>query len=433
MNSEMSVIVLQKHLGYASDIIVFLLFVLAQTVVMCAKILYQKIADCFNKPIPYEKSAQISRVLWRRKCFMIDVTSSRDFLTTVGYNVHPEYVLKPTVSLYAITKDEAVFVETPDEIKLFSSDIHPFLYIAQFQYCQRVIKMPIHSFHKLANEIDSSTVPVIWLSNTGRCGSTIIGQLFESVPGTILMSENDSLTNLAYMKEKGMVSHQEYEEILTSIVRVICKPRPNINRLCIKCRSCGMVHMKFISKLFPHIKQMFLYRNVQPTVSSFLGVTVSETALACWRYFADNEMIVRFIPFLRKYLHNYFSLNDSDFLKDSSDINTVEMFTSMWTKFILQTQNVKSHYKNILPVKYEDLISDPQKTCEHIFEAVGIDIAVVKTALQVLKSDSQRGSVLSKSSIRGHPSRSISAADKIKANCILSRHNLPLMGEDFRI
>ena len=425
--------VLQYVFSYSSNISVFLLYIMTHAFVRYAKLLYQRKGGYFNKHIPYEKSAQISRVLWRRKCFMMDITSSRDFLTTVGSNIHPDYVLKPSVSLYAITKDEAVFVETPDEIKLFRSDIHPFLYVAQFQYCQRVITMPIRSFHKLANDIGSSTAPVIWLSNTGRCGSTIIGQLFESVQGTILMSENDSLTNLAYMKEKGKVSGKEYEEIFSSIVRVLCKPRANINRVCIKCRSCGMVHMKFISKLFPHIKQMFLYRNVRPTVSSFLGLTVSETALAWWRYFADNELIVRFFPFLRNYLHSYFTLNDSDFMKASSDINTVEMFTSMWAKFILQAQNVKSHYKNILPVKYEDLISHPQKTCERIFEAVGIENAEVKTALKVLKSDSQRGSVLSKSSIGGHPRRSISSVDKLKADCILSKHQLPLMGEDFRL
>ena len=56
------------------------------------------------------------------------------------------------MSLYSITKGVAVFVETLDGIDIYRSDFHQFLYMAQFQQCQRVITLPIQSFHRLAKE-----------------------------------------------------------------------------------------------------------------------------------------------------------------------------------------------------------------------------------------------------------------------------------------
>ena len=93
-------------------------------------------------------------------------------------------MLKPTVSLYAVSATEALFVETPKSVNIFSSDENPFFYIAQFRRCKRVIKVPIKSFHRLAGKIGDPEVPVTWLTNTARCGSTILCQVLEKVPGT---------------------------------------------------------------------------------------------------------------------------------------------------------------------------------------------------------------------------------------------------------
>ena len=412
-------------LRYAINISVFLSYILLQTLWTFVKRGFAS-SICFQ----YEKSARISRVLWRRKCFMMDITSSRDFLTTYGSCVHPRIVLNPNISLYAITKHEAVFVETPKNLNLFRSDVNPFLYIAQFLYCRHIITMPIQSFHMLATEIPDSTVPIIWLSNTGRCGSTIVGQIFESVTGSVLMSENDSLTNLSYLKIKDKLSVKEYNEMLLSIIKIICKPIPNTRRFCIKPRSCGLVHLESISRLLPNIKLLFLYRNALPTVSSFLALTISESALVCWRYFSDSDIISRLFPFFRKYLRYYFALRDDDFLKDPATMNTVEMFTSMWAQFIILARHVRSQNKNVIPIKYEEVTSDPLRTCKRVFLAVGIDIIEAQHAVVALQRDSQRGSVLSTTAIGKDPRRSVNKTDRLKADAILSKYNLPLMGED---
>ena len=75
--------------------------------------------------------------------------------------VRPEYVLRQTVSLYAITRKEAIFVETPEGINIYSSDVHPFFVVAQFLNAANVIKISIREFVSLAENIGDPTTPII--------------------------------------------------------------------------------------------------------------------------------------------------------------------------------------------------------------------------------------------------------------------------------
>ena len=202
-----------------------------------------------------------------------------------------------------ITSTEAVFVETPVDMDIYKSDINPFLYMSQFKHCQRVVNMPIKSLHKLANEVGSLSGDVVWLSNTARCGSTIIGQLFEEVSCTVLISENDALINISYLRfEKKKLTQ---ERLFISIVKVICKPHRGTKRFCIKPKSCAMIHLGAVSKLFPEIKQLFLCRNSLETLSSLLGYTYSDGVKRLIRYCNDSDVISCFIPYFRKRLHKY--------------------------------------------------------------------------------------------------------------------------------
>ena len=54
--------------------------------------------------------------------------------------------------------------------------------MAQFLFANYVIKMSITEFIALAERIGEPHIPVICVSNTGRCGGTMLCQMFESVP-----------------------------------------------------------------------------------------------------------------------------------------------------------------------------------------------------------------------------------------------------------
>ena len=77
---------------------------------------------------------------------MMRPVSPNDFLCLFTTGVDPGYVLRPSVSLYCVTKHEAVFIETESDCYIYSSDENPFFYVAQFCRAKYVIRMSIESF-----------------------------------------------------------------------------------------------------------------------------------------------------------------------------------------------------------------------------------------------------------------------------------------------
>ena len=180
------------------------------------------------------KSAKIGRILFKRKFSLMTFTSPLDFVCMFRGHVRQEYVLQPNVSLYCITSKEAIFVETPAGMNIFSSDVAPFVYLSQFLNATKVIKMSIKDFVSLAEKIGDPTVPVVWMSSTGRCGGTMVCQMFETVPGTIAIHEPDSPSHVYHMHGNNRV--KKYEAILKSMIRIMCKPRQGVTKILIKPR-----------------------------------------------------------------------------------------------------------------------------------------------------------------------------------------------------
>ena len=176
------------------------------------------------------KSAKIGRILWKQK-FSLMFFSPLDFVCIFRGRVKPEYVLRPNVSLYRITSKEAIFVETPASVNIYSCDVAPFFFISQFLKATKVIKMTIKDFVSLAEKIGDPNIPVIWMSSTGRCGGTMVCQMFETVPGTIAIHEPDPPSRVFHLHGNNKVEKSEYEAILKSMVRIMCKPRPGVTRI----------------------------------------------------------------------------------------------------------------------------------------------------------------------------------------------------------
>ena len=382
----------------------------------------------------YERSATIHRILWKRKWIEVAECTPGDFLTWPISNIHPKYILNRNVSLYAITKDVAVFVETPECIDIHRSDVHPFLYMAQFVQCKRVITIPIQFFHRLAGEIGDPSCQVILLSNTGRCGSTIVGQIIESVPGTLLMSEPDALTNLAYMRVARVLTNDEQDKWLQSVIRVICKPHdPNTVRICIKPRFAAMIQMKSLFRLFPDMNQMFLYRNSLETISSFLNFSANRPSQKIFRFCADSDRIAAVCTYPRAFSIHILGIGQENQFKDPKAMDTYEMFATLWASALCLAKQLKSSNNDLLLLKYEDLIDNPYKFCSDLFKAVDIDISEVNNALSALEKDSQEGTMLAERSTGKDTWRHLTIDSIRKANIILSMYKLPPLGKDFRI
>ena len=72
----------------------------------------------------------------------------------------------------------------------------------------------------LAANTGDPSVPAIWMSNTGRCGGTMLTQVFESVPGLLVIHEPDPPTNVHDLNEGNTCEDSEYEVMLKAMIRI---------------------------------------------------------------------------------------------------------------------------------------------------------------------------------------------------------------------
>ena len=397
------------------------------------------VSECFTNTFGFKrhqetmKSAILGRIMWRQKFYNMRHVSLHDFICLNRSRVRPDYVLRPNVSLYSVTTKEAIFVETPEDINIYSSDVHPFFFVAQFLNASKVIKILIKDFVTLADKIGDPTASVIWISNTGRCGGTMLCQVFETLPGTLVINEPDTPTNVYNLRVYNKILVSEYQILLKSVIRFLCKPRSGITRICIKPRPMCSAMMMDVNMLGLDIRQIFVYRNCLDSVKSLLAVMVQDPQTFVARVFIDLVWFSKIFPYFINFLIYRFEPRLKTVIDVPPNTSTACIFTCNWVNQLLIARETMSRDTSILSVRYEDISTRPTKEVAQIFDRLGIDTKHIDIALSSLCRDSQRGSVLSRDKIEDASNRYISAIDRSRSDAILFKCNLPLMGEGFRV
>jgi len=60
---------------------------------------------------------------------------------------------------------------------LWRSEYNSFIRFAQCDFCRRLIVVPLTTFHRLAELIGDPKGELIFVTNTARCGSTLLTQV----------------------------------------------------------------------------------------------------------------------------------------------------------------------------------------------------------------------------------------------------------------
>ena len=120
-------------------------------------------------------------------------------------------------------------------------------------------------------------------------------------------------------------------------------------------------------------------------------------------------------------------------LPDIPLTNTFEQMVHIWANFMILARHAMSCDPFILPLRYEDIVSYPRATVTEVFQTLKLNLKHMDTALTALNRDSQRGQAISGDLFKNDPLRQIPVVDRVKADTILSRYNLPLMGEQFML
>jgi len=381
----------------------------------------------------FRSSAHVQEIKWRRKIHPLVMADQTNFITFHSAFKHPNCVLKPTVSLYCLTQSEAVFVEVDPLDNIYSADVN--FHDAQFRNAKRLITLPRAVFHKLAQDLGDPRFPVILISSTGRCGGSLMARMFEKVPGTRIIQEPDALTTLAFLKKSSALSDVEYDNVLTSAIRLLCKPDDRVGMVVIRTRPCCCVQIKTIQKLMPRIRQIFLYRNSLRTVSSYLATLQFDTSSQCARFIIDNAVLATVLPIFRRIFHYYFvyTLDQTPPLTSPSEMTTVGMFTTIWAACLACAVECTEKNIPIISVLYEELLKNPYRSCAAMFERLNIRAQYVTAATDAFKVDVNRNQETMPTFFNTESRKTILPESRAEADAILRKFGFPKLGERFEL
>ena len=192
---------------------------------------------------------------------------------------HPNIVLNPNASLMGINKRFAIFAICNESTNVFNHKVGPFFYINQFNHCTHLIRVPLRSFVRLGEQVGDFPLRAkfVLLSNTGRCGSTLLTQLFEEMPNAVAISEPEVLMEFSHEKTFDNFPRNQRCVLLQSCIRLLFKSArqsekgkesSEIENFLIKPKAHGISIAKDLCYLYPNMKHLYMYRHPAEYVRS---------------------------------------------------------------------------------------------------------------------------------------------------------------------
>ena len=201
----------------------------------------------------YETCAHVQSIWTRYTVADIFAGNKANFISTHDMFTHPDYLLANNVSLFDVTPEEAVFVETDHTVDIYNSDVAIFVRIAQYNYAKKLITMPLWAFHTFADNLGDPKGKAILLSNTGRCGSTLLTQVFESTEECVCISEPGYLAS--FCMNPQLFPTGDLAKLVCSAIRVTCKPLSDrhYSTFVIKTASLSLGLVPILVKEMPQV------------------------------------------------------------------------------------------------------------------------------------------------------------------------------------
>ena len=331
----------------------------------------------------YQGTVQMLQIIFRHKFDDLhEPSGTHNFIASHKRFVDAEYVLQDHVTLYYITKNDAIFVESAKDKDVSISDSGTFLRQAQFHLAKKLLIMPIHVFLILGEHIGKPKAKLIFLPNVGRCGSTMTTQVFEGCDGVMALSEPDSINALTELKR--MVSNKEFNQLLISCINLICKPviRKHINAYVVKPLEPSIVLIPDIVASYPESVCVFIYRH--PLATSRSLSRICYTAPMLQLMMTLGQLSAR----LTKLTLQMMGVPSEAFEKRL--LFRLHIGALLWASNVRQYLDFRDSGINIVAVRFEDLIEDRYYAFEKMFEFCGLPYDS-KAVDRAMSRDSERG------------------------------------------
>ncbi|MEO8396978.1 MAG: hypothetical protein ABI700_28540, partial [Chloroflexota bacterium] len=359
--------------------------------------------------------ATVLHITDRKRERLSQISSLDNFTTTSGETVDAQVILdNPNISLYCLDHDaqQAVFAELPAGIDL--SQI-PFYYQGQFDHAQRLLVVPYHVFHRLADQIPpSDPIRLILIHNIGRCGSTLLSTALNELDGVISFSEPDVFTNFVLLRYHN---RSELIRLLHSCLRMVFRPAVvgQAATYSLKFRNQCVEIMDLYYEAFPQAKHLFLYR-------SAFGWLASVYRLMS-RGNPPPPMSRAEAISLQAAYGNRTHASTERFFDPAIETYSMETYmTAAWLVMMDRALELFSQGMIPLALRYEDLTAQPERVLSALFDACDLPKTGVPLALRAFERDSQENTKLARDDAQSGNSVKLPAELILQIQAILNTH-----------
>lgn len=369
------------------------------------------------------KNGQLFDIKFRTGRHMVTHLTLDNFLLKHNSFVDPfEMVKGKNVILMGFTSTSAYFSVTDPTVNLWDVTKFPFMFMFQNVMSRQILVVSHDTFHKIAKRYGEPKVQTTMMNMTTRCGSTLVCQMFEKIPGTRVLSQPFAASHLLSLFVEGKITQKEYLGLLKSFLMDLCHvdESDNVDRIFVKLLPPYSNMMSDIHDIFPQIKLLFNTRNVLPHMESMKKIMAP----------GDDHKLFKWLGSEHRYLIQtpYIKASDADnyakFKKYQTwwpSVSTVELFTLFTIANTLTYLQEKSIYERI--ILYSNLCNEPERVLKDLFNLLDIDHCHIAKALEALNFDSQRGVLAA----RGKTKDSIvSKEEELKINALFAEFGLEL-------
>ena len=318
------------------------------------------------------------------------------------------------VTLMGASKNQVWFSVSPNYDVYHIGKI-PFAFMAQYLKSEKLLIVDHATLHRMAEQLNSPQGNCILINNTARCGSTLICQLFNRVPNTLVQSEPWALTYIHRLYNEKQIGWKEHLALIESFVKLQFKPiqSKKIDRYVIKLPLLCASLFKPIKDIFgDRIKFLFSVRHLKPSITSFVKVISTFEP-------EDPEVRGDFwlgsigLPYEEdKYKSIYAKYHSVR--KTLTDTENIALGSGAVLAGFLGNKSLY-HYIAI----YEEMMSDIHGSVKKMFQALNVPLNMHE-CIQALDKHSQNKLFDTKDS------QIISEEDWMKADDILTELDLPL-------
>jgi hypothetical protein len=227
--------------------------------------------------------------------------------------------------------------------------------------------------------------------SVGRCGSTLLSQLFNLPDQVLSLSEPDIFTQIVLLREPDGSRDNELAALLASCVAVLCKASPQKRPYfwAFKFRAFCIQIADLLYRNHPKAKSLFLYREAESWARSSARIFLA-SGQANERMMQEFwQVMTRFIPLLPVYM-----------AKTPTGLSATEFLTLIWLSIMQRYMTLYEQGLQMCTTRYEDLVAVPEEAIRQLFRYCELPLPEPARLAQVLAKVSQAGSLLSRTSLQ---------------------------------